>query len=470
MMANNKAKSQVQLPSCWDYPEMGDLVTIKYGKGLSKKKLEESGFPVFGANGIIGFYNNYLYKEPQVLISCRGAYSGKINWSPPECFVTNNSLILEVPSGQESLSRYLFYALQSIDKSKLITGTAQPQVTITNAQKLRIPLAPIEQRDDIIAEIEKQFSRLDEAVTSLKRAKANLKHYKAAVLKAAVEGKLTEEWRKQHPDVEPATELLKRILGERRRKWEEAELAIFRAKGKEPNNDNWKKKYKEPSQVDTENLPNIPAGWAWANFEQLAAQEPNALKAGPFGSSLKKSFYVTQGYKIYGQEQVIRNDPHYGDYYIDENRYMNLKACAVKPGDILISLVGTIGKILILPDGIEPGIINPRLVKLSLDNRLINSNYIKAYLQSPYVRYLFSLASHGGTMDILNLTILKKLPIPVPPISEQLFLLGEIERISSLVVAIYNNDEANMRRASRLRQSILENAFSGRLFQKDNTI
>ena len=70
----------------------------------------------------------------------------------------------------------------------------------------------------IVAEIEKQFSRLDEAVANLKRVKANLKRYKASVLKAAVEGKLTEDWRKQHPDVEPASKLLERILAERREK------------------------------------------------------------------------------------------------------------------------------------------------------------------------------------------------------------------------------------------------------------
>ena len=107
-----------------------------------------------------------------------------------------------------------------------------------------IPVAPPDQQDRIVAEIEKQFSRLDEAVASLKRVKANLKRYKAAVLKAAVEGKLTEEWRKQNPDVEPASKLLERILAERRTKWEEAELAKMKAKGKEPKNDKWKEKYK----------------------------------------------------------------------------------------------------------------------------------------------------------------------------------------------------------------------------------
>lgn len=72
----------------------------------------------------------------------------------------------------------------------------------------------------------------------------------------------------------------------------------------------------------------------------------------------------------------MRDDPYYGDYYIDDKRFRNLSSCAVKPGDILISLVGTIGRVLILPDDIEPGIINPRLVKLSLDNRIINANFL----------------------------------------------------------------------------------------------
>ena len=94
-----------------------------------------------------------------------------------------------------------------------------------------MPLAPLNEQKRIVAEIEKQFSRLDEAVDNLKRVKANLKRYKASVLKAAVEGKLTEEWRKANPDVEPAGKLLERILAERRKKWEETELAKMYTKG-----------------------------------------------------------------------------------------------------------------------------------------------------------------------------------------------------------------------------------------------
>ena len=129
----------------------------------------------------------------------------------------------------------------------------------------RNPGCPAHQQQRIVAEIEKQFSRLDEAVASLKRGKANLKRYKASVLKAAVEGKLTEDWRKRHPDVEPASNFLERILLERRAKW------------------SGRGKYKEPETPDATGLPSLPKGWTWATVDQVAAPEPNSLTDGPFG-------------------------------------------------------------------------------------------------------------------------------------------------------------------------------------------
>ena len=96
-------------------------------------------------------------------------------------------------------------------------------------------------------------------------------------------------------------------------------------------------------------------------LKELGESNKPAIKAGPFGSSLKKEFYTNKGYKIYGQEQVIRGDVSYGDYYISEEKYTQLKSCMVQPGDLLISLVGTVGKILLIPENAEKGIIKPTL-------------------------------------------------------------------------------------------------------------
>jgi len=167
---------------------------------------------------------------------------------------------------------YLYYFFDKI-RPQIINenrqGITQVNLNTTIVKNIVLPVAPIKEQKCIVAEIEKQFSRLDEAVDNLKRVKANLKRYKASVLKAAVKGKLTEEWREKHPDVEPADKLLERILAERRKKWEEAELAKMKAKRKVLKDDKWKKKYKEPAKPNLADLPSLPDGWIWVTYEQL---------------------------------------------------------------------------------------------------------------------------------------------------------------------------------------------------------
>lgn len=162
-----------------------------------------------------------------------------------------------------------------------------------------------------------------------------------------------------------------------------------------------------------------PKGWDLPLIEDVVADEKNALKAGPFGSALKKEYYVKSGYKIYGQEQVISGDHTFGDYYIDEERYKSLENCAVKAGDVLISLVGTYGKLLIIPKDFEPGIINPRLMKITFDKEKVNPYYFKFFFQSESLKRALSENTHGGTMDILNLGIVRKIAMPLPPLELQ---------------------------------------------------
>lgn len=174
---------------------------------------------------------------------------------------------------------------------------------------------------------------------------------------------------------------------------------------------------------------NNPMKWIVSKIEDIAAQEKNALKAGPFGSALKKEFYVKSGYKIYGQEQVICGDASFGDYYIDEEKYKELKNCAVQAGDILISLVGTYGKALIMPDNYEAGIINPRLMKITLNKNKVKPIYFKYYFESDALKASMDANTHGGTMGILNLGIIRQMKIQVPPLSIQNQFAAFVERV-----------------------------------------
>lgn len=160
-------------------------------------------------------------------------------------------------------------------------------------------------------------------------------------------------------------------------------------------------------------------GWKFEQLGSLGNKSKPSVKAGPFGSALKKEFYVKEGYKVYGQEQVIANDPFFGDYYIDEAKFKSLKSCEISSGDILISLVGTVGKVLLLPDNCEKGVINPRLLRISIDENILNGLYLKYFLESENVANTMLKWAQGGTMGVLNAETLKKLQIPIPPIQEQ---------------------------------------------------
>jgi type I restriction enzyme, S subunit len=224
-----------------------------------------------------------------------------------------------------------------------------------------------------------------------------LKKFRQSVLADACSGKLTEEWREKND----------KIQNKKQRKTENIDFSAF-------------------------NLPEISDSWKWVSVNEIKSDEKNSLKAGPFGSSLKKEFYVEKGYKIYGQEQVIANDAFLGDYFVDEEKFKELQSCQVKPYDVLISLVGTVGKILILPENCMIGIINPRLVKISLDLNVYIPEFFKMYFSSPLLKSFYSELLHGSTMDVLNLGIIKSLPFPLPPIEEQQEIVRRVEKLFAI--------------------------------------
>ncbi|HIF9416552.1 TPA: restriction endonuclease subunit S [Photobacterium damselae] len=163
----------------------------------------------------------------------------------------------------------------------------------------------------------------------------------------------------------------------------------------------------------------VPNGWETRKLSTLGDGSKPAVKAGPFGSAIKKEYYVSSGYKVYGQEQVIADDAFIGDYFIDEEKFQSLKSCSISPGDILISLVGTVGRVLLVPENAVPGIINPRLLRLSLCNSTVNGVYIKYFLETEHTKNTLNSWAQGGTMGVLNAEMLKSLNVPVPPLPEQ---------------------------------------------------
>jgi len=201
-----------------------------------------------------------------------------------------------------------------------------------------------------------------------------------------------------------------------------------------------------------------PKGWKRVHMSDAVVGK-YGVKAGPFGSSLKKEDYTTTGYRIYGQEQVIAGRFDVGDYYIGDCKYQQLKSCTVTEGDLLVSLVGSFGKVLVVPQGIEPGIINPRLLKITPNHDLLTPDFLAALLALPETQKEFARMAHGGTMGILNAGLLKQLQVILPPLSNQRNFARRVAAVDKLKAT----HRASLAELDALFASLQHRAFRGEL-------
>jgi type I restriction enzyme, S subunit len=326
----------------------------------------------------------------------------------------------------------------------------QSSINQTKLKSVEIPLPPLPEQRRIVAKIETLFTRLDAGVAGLKRIQAQLKRYKASVLKAACEGKLVP----QDPNDEPAEALLARILAERRAKWE----ADLIAKGK----DLKKAKYEEPQAPDVSELPELPKGWIWATLEQLS----HLITSGSRGWA---EYYSNEGV-LFIRAQDINTD----ELKLDSVAYVRLPShvdglrTLVFDKDILITITGA-------------NVTKTALVKLPLPEAYVSqhvalvrlvatesSEYVYFWIISPtYGRRRLEKAAYGAGKPGLSLINLKELVIALPPITEQRRIVAEVERRLSLVKELEQTVNTNLARAERLRQAILKRAFEGKLVAHD---
>lgn len=355
-------------------------------------------------------------------------------------------------------SDYLALALKAFERDILHTctktGTTVQSLELPVFLRFQIPVAPLPEQRQIVAEIEKQFTRLEAGLAALRRVQANLKRYRATVLKAACEGQLvpTEvELHRQHKtksaQLETGAELLTRILAERRKKWA--------GRGK----------YKELSAPDTSKRPAVPDGWTWATVEQLAAPEPNSITDGPFGSNLKTEHYMDSGPRVLRLQNI--GDGVYVDEeaHITQAHFERLQKHRIFAGDVVIAGFGeNPPRCCIIPESLGPAIVKADCIRFKPHSSVL-PKYMNAALNSDPVRKRTKGMVHGVGRPRLNLGEIKSIVLPLPPLAEQTRIVAEVERRLSVVEELESVVSANLQRATRLRQSILQKAFTGKLSQ-----
>lgn len=453
-----------KLPKGWRRTSLESVCTIAYGKTLPTSKFTEEGYPVYGANGIIGKYPEYRYEDEQVLISCRGAYSGKINLSPPKAFITNNSLILELPEDASVDKRYLFYCLHTADKTKLVTGSAQPQVTINNAKVLELPIAPLPEQRRIVARIEELFSLLDAGVAALHHAKAQLQRYRQSVLAAAVTGELTKEWREQHPDTVPAVELRKRIHEERQAHYRQqlidtqTALKIWEHNGRKGKKPTRLAKLKNGARVNSTEIKDfrkLPTSWTWERLSDVTYRigdiDHKMPKDAPEGlpylstSNLKKNGTID----FANSKTISRED-------------FDMLSLKIKPeeNDIIFPRYGTIGRNFFI-DFNKEFLVSYSCAIIKNVTQHMCPKYVFYYSLSEVVQKEIARYVVQTTQANIGIASLEKFVFPLPPLAEQHQIVAEVEARTTAIDHLEAELDRQITRSNRLRQAILRSAFSG---------
>ena len=209
---------------------------------------------------------------------------------------------------------------------------------------------------------------------------------------------------------------------------------------------------------DSPAMTSVPTSWSVAPLRRVV----DSIVAGPFGSSLTKDEYAPDGYRVYGQEQVIPGDFNVGDYFITPEKYAEMNRFAVKTNDVLVSCVGTYGRVAIVPDSAAPGIINPRLVRVRAGRNLL-PEFLACLLKSEIAFSQFEERSRGGTMDVLNASIIADVLVPVPPIEEQEEIVADFAEIEKVARDARGKANAFAQLMTERRSALITAAVTGQI-------
>ena len=336
--------------------------------------------------------------------------------------------------------------------ASLQSGSTRRRISRKNLATIPLPLPPLPEQRRIVAEIEKHFTRLDASVAALKRVQANLGRYRASLLKSACEGKLVpteaELARSESRDYEPAYHLLERILSKRRALWESQQ--------------NRRGKYKEPVAPDTSNLPELPEGWVWAMLGlmgevRLGRQRSPKRATGPDMRPYLRAANVTwDGLNLSDIKEMDFSPREYETYRL-------------RSGDILLAEASgsadEVGKPAVWSGEIYGCCFQNTLIRVRVCPEVVP--YLYCHLLSDARSGALGRAARGVGIHHLGAQRAASWMVALPPLAEQHRIVAEVERRLSVIQQAEAAVEANLTRAERLRQSILKQAFSGKLVPQD---
>jgi len=444
------------LPLNWARSELKDLAEVHYGKSLPEKNRNLSGkVPVLGSSGIVGTHDRAQTAGKCIVIGRKGA-AGSVHLVQQPCWPIDTAYFFQTPVGLDI--QWLAYFLGSQQLSRLDKSTAIPSLSRDDLYREQIPIPPINEQTRIVAKLEELLSDLDAGVAELKAAQKKLAQYRQSLLKAAVDGSLTAEWRRNNPATETGAELLERILKERRARWEAKQLAKFNEQSKTPPKD-WQKKYPEPVQPNATDLPELPTGWVWATVDQVAEVFLGKMLDAAKHTSGTKLPYLRNINVRWGQldtsdllEMYFKNE--------ELGRYSLLD------GDVLICEGGEPGRAAVYRKHPFEIKYQKALHRARLFG-LYEPEFLVSYLEHSAKNGKLSKSFTGSTIKHLTKESFLLLAVPVPPQCEQSKIVLKLQAAATEIKNQNRAIDLSLRQSTAQRQNILRAAFAGQLVPQD---
>jgi len=414
-----------------------------------KGKPAESLYPYYGATGQVGVIDNHIFDEELVLLGEDGAPfldqgKPKAYLVKGKCWVNNHAHVLR-PNSHFIYASLLCNYLNLFDYSNYVTGTTRLKLNQSRMRKIPVLIPPLDEQHRIVARLEAILAQTGAARAALERVPDLLKTFRQAVLAAALRGELSE----RQPDDEPAGALLERIRAERRRRWAED----LRAKGKDPA----KAVYQEPPAPDTARLPELPEGWVWTTVEELAY-------VGTGATPLRGTKKYWENGSIPWVVSGALNNP-----FIDSSDEMITPAAmnetnvkVYPPGTLLIAMYG---------EGRTRGLVSELKIHATTNQAcaalvfqgqaLMCKDFIKLFFEKNYeeIREL----SSGGVQPNLNLSIIRKTTIPLPPVNEQRRMVEIVGALFKQRFSAQESTKTILCQLDLLEQVVFAKAFQGKL-------
>jgi type I restriction enzyme S subunit len=449
------------LPPGWSMAKLGEVLPLSYGKSLVEEKRDSQGsVPVFGSSGQVGRHSTALVDKPTLIIGRKGNV-GAVYQSDDPCWVIDTAYFA---SNTSSLNlRFFRYIIDFLELGRLDRSTAVPGLSRSDYNEVVVPIPPENEQKRIVAELEKQFTRLDTAVTALKHIEANLKRYRAAVLKTACEGRLVpteaELARGEGRPYEPASVFLEGILADRGFRLHGAQGSGSGGGRESSGGANRKSRPEGSTEPGPAHLPPLPEGWVWTSLGQLfmvcVGATPSRAKTEFWNGDIP---WVSSGEVGFCRIRETRES-------ITSLGLAHTSTLMHPPGTVLLGMIGegkTRGQVAILE--IE-ACNNQNSAAIRVQDTPIPPEYVYRFLEGEYDRT--RRRSSGGNQPALNKERVKAIPFPLPPLAEIQRIVKEVERCCSLIDQLEKQVALNIEKAARLRQAVLGRAFDGQLVEQD---